>query len=502
MDGTSKDIRTHQWPLRIGRAVLALAVVCALLAPASASAASSPLPFAMPSSSTLRGSSKMVFAHYHLQYVISQDNRPANQDFYTQYLDPNGLGGAYAAFGGYLRDRPLPRPPLSGDWALKDMQTDVKRAASAGIDGFIVDVAVLRPGYYLDRVKTLIKAAETADPGFRIVLMPDFTGQPTIDPATLARNVAALDRSPVLYRLKDKRLVISPWEPQLQGVTYWQKFMSALEALDGTRVALVPCFLDVFANGKAFAPISYGMGTWGGRSPAAPAPESKSNPYVQAASYVHSLGKIFMQAVSAQDVRPTQQLYWEANNTENLRYTWSSAIASSDWVQVVTWNDYGEGTEFAPSVATGWSFLDISSYFLSRFKTGAWPKIVQSGAYLTHRVQPAVAKPEKGSADTRLMGPNFAPGQSVKPRDTVEVLTFLTAGTNVTVTVGSKTYSYSAPAGLSAKVVPLGIGSVSVRASGAGGAFSVRSPFAVSDRPKVQDLLYRAVSSFRDGGGS
>ena len=165
-------------------------------------------------------------------------------------------------------------------------------------------------------------------------------------------------------------------------------------------------------------------------------------------------------------MRPTQQLYWEADNTENLRYTWSSAIAASDWVQVVTWNDYGEGTEVAPSVATGWSFLDISSYYLSRFKTGAWPKIVQSGAYLTHRVQPAVAKPEKGSADTRLMGPNFAPGQSVEPRDTVEVLTFLTAGTNVTVAVGSKTYSYSAPAGLSAKVVPLGVGSVSVRASG------------------------------------
>jgi hypothetical protein len=323
-----------------------------------------------------------------------------------------------------------------------------------------------------------------------------------IDPALLAKSVAALDRSPALYRLKDKRLVISPWEPQLQGTAYWKKFMSQLEALDGTKVALVPCFLDVFSNGKAFAPISYGMGTWGGRSPAAPAPESKSNPYVQAAGYVHSLGKVFMQAVSAQDVRPTQQLYWEANNTENLRYTWSSAIAASDWVQVVTWNDYGEGTEVAPSVASGWTWLDLSSYYLSRFKTGAWPRITQSGAYLTHRLQPAVARPEKDSKDTRLMGPNYAAGQSIKPRDTVEALTFLTAGANVTVTVGSKSYTYAAPAGVYAKLVPLGVGSVSVLSSGGAGAFSVRSPFAVRDRFQVQDLLYRAVSSFRDSAPS
>jgi hypothetical protein len=179
----------------------------------------------MPAGSTLRSSSKMVFAHYNPQYTISQDNRSPGQDFYsTQYLDSKGFSSSFAAFGGYLRDRPLPRAALRGDWALQDMQTDVKRAAGAGIDGFIVDVFVLSPGYMLDRVKTLIKAAETADPGFRIVLMPDFTGQPLVDPGTLAKSVAALARSPALYRLKDKRLVISPWQRQLQGTAYRSKF--------------------------------------------------------------------------------------------------------------------------------------------------------------------------------------------------------------------------------------------------------------------------------------
>src|SRR4051794_30136686 len=44
------------------------------------------LPFSPRSTATLRSSPKLVFAHYHPQYVISQDNKPASQDMYaTQY---------------------------------------------------------------------------------------------------------------------------------------------------------------------------------------------------------------------------------------------------------------------------------------------------------------------------------------------------------------------------------------------------------------------------------
>jgi hypothetical protein len=236
------------------------------------------------------------------------------------------------------------------------------------------------------------------------------------------------------------------------------------------------------------------MGSWGGRSPAA---TGSNNPYLQSASIVHGLGKLYMQAVSVQDVRPTQQLYWEANNTQNLRYTWSSAIEGADWVQLATWNDYGEGTEFSPSQNDHSAFLDISSYYLSRFKTGAWPAVRQNGAYVTHRVQFVNATPDPAGGNTKLMRPNMAVGQSTTPRDTVEVLTFLTRSANVTVNVGYKSYRYVAPAGIYAKLVPLGLGSVSVTAIGPGVAVYVRSPWTVRDKFMVQDLQYRAASSFR-----
>jgi hypothetical protein len=95
------------------------------------------------------------------------------------------------------------------------------------------------------------------------------------------------------------------------------------------------------------------------------------------------------------------------------------------------------------------------------------------------------------------MKPNMAAGQSTPPRNTVEVLTFLTAASNVTVTIGSKVYRYVALAGYNAKLLPLGYGTVTVTARGPGVYFSVRSPYTVRSSFKVQDLQYRAASSYR-----
>src|ERR1700738_3634819 len=87
----------------------------------------------------------------------------------------------------------------------------------------------------------------------------------------------------------------------------------------------------------------------------------------------HSRGKIWMQPVSVQDNRPHTGVYWEANNTENLRTTWSAAIGGADWVQIPTWNDYTENTQVSPSTHIGWGPLDIISYYLTQFKQGIAP---------------------------------------------------------------------------------------------------------------------------------
>lgn len=455
----------------------------------SSRAGSAALPFDLPTNATLKASNKKVFAHYFTPYPISLDNKVSTADYYTNnYLNPNGESGKHAAYGGLLRDRPLARAPIASNYQLEDMKTEIRRATEAGLDGFTVDMLGLS-GAHWDRLNLLLQAAPQVDSSFKIVLMPDSNSSATNDAAALAASIASIAKSPAVYKLGDGRLVVSPFYPEKRGAAYWQNFINIMKNQYGVQVAFVPCFLNYGANAAAFAPFSYGFSNWGNRNPAANA--SLAGNIADA----HAKGKIWMQPVSVQDSRPNQSIYDEANNTENLRKTWDAAIAGADWVQLPTWNDYSEGTQFSPSSSVGWGPLDISSYYVTRFKTGAWPALKRDVLVVSHRTQPAGAKPTGGQTKLMALRSGSSPA-----RDTVEVLSFLPTAGTIQVKVGANTYSYSAPAGMSAKTYPLAAGAVSASLSRSGQTYTdVSSPFGVTNSPAVQDLTYHYVTSTRNG---
>lgn len=89
-----------------------LLLVLAGLAPPVFAADAPPFPFDPPPLAVLRRSPRKVFAHYFTQFPISLDNADPARDYYaTQYLRPEGEGGAHRGNGGFLRACPLPRPP-------------------------------------------------------------------------------------------------------------------------------------------------------------------------------------------------------------------------------------------------------------------------------------------------------------------------------------------------------------------------------------------------------
>ncbi|MFI1533062.1 glycoside hydrolase family 71 protein [Streptomyces anandii] len=444
------------------------------------------LPFDLPGRGVLRASPHLVFAHYFPPYPLSLDNRPAARDYYTRnYLAPQGERGKHAAYGGLLRDRPLPVPPSAGDWRLANLEREVRTARDAGLDGFTVDILSLT-GPNRQRVDMLLRAAHRVDPGFRIVLMPDMTSLHT-DPRTLADQLAEMAASPSAHRLPDGRLVVSPFKAEQYDPAWWSQVVARLRE-HGVHTALVPVFLDFRANAERFAPVSYAFSSWGNRS------YTRQTGVAGDIRLAHSLGRKWMQAVSVQDARPNQGVYDEAGNTATLRSTWNHAISDgADWVQLTTWNDYSEGTQFAPSLHNGHAYLDISSYYLTRFKTGAWPRIVRDTVYVTSRVQFTAAG--AGALQSRLMRPR--PG-TAPPRDQVELLTFLTGPATVFAHVGAGGHTYRAPVGVHAEDLPLGPGRTRavVRRAGAAVA-SVTTRFPVRSEVAVQDLQYYAVSSRR-----
>ncbi|MFF9012857.1 glycoside hydrolase family 71 protein [Streptomyces sp. NPDC014870] len=458
-------------------------------APASSKAYSTALPFDLPPTAELRRSPKLVFAHYFTPYPLSLDNEPADRDYYTRnYLTPDGEKGKHSAYGGLLRDRPLPAAPEDGDWELAHLRQEIRTARDAGLDGFTLDL-LSEAGRHRERAELLLRAAREEDQGFRIQLMPDMTALTDATPASLADLLADLARHPSAHRLPDGRLVVTPFKAEAKSAEWWRTMMRDLETRHGIRTALVPLFLDFTPDRDHYAAISHGLSEWGARSP------DRQSGAVADARRAHRLGKIWMHPVSVQDARPNQGLFDEAGNTETLRASWQAAIdARADWVQLTTWNDYSEGSHVAPSLHNGHAYLDLCSYYLTRFKTGTWPTILRDTLYLTARVQfvddlppatrqPQVIRPREGTAT---------------PRDTVEVLSFLTAPAEIRTRTGTATDTYRAPSGVHARLLPLLTGHSSATAVRDGTTTTtVTSRYPVRRPVDRQDLQYYAVTSGR-----
>ena len=448
------------------------------------------LPFDMPAGPT----DKLVFAHYVPWLPISVDNEPADQDYYTtHYLTTYGENGIHAAYGGYTRDRPLPRAPINDpDWRYLDILTEVEQAKSVGIDGFAVDIVT--PASNATAVNNLLRAAQTSG-NFSIQLTADMSGPlGTYTSDQFAGEFAPLLASPGAQRLSDGRVVLGAFYAERQTASWWGDTLTTLQDDYQLEVAFVPTFL-FNANLDAYASISYGFSNWGGRNPADTDPTATwSGSPTDLANRAHALGKIWMQPTAFQDMRPREGLYDEAGNSITNSNGWTAAINNdAEWVQLMTWNDYAETTHMAPSVEHGWRLLDMQAAYVAQFKYDVDPLILRDAIYVSHRDQ--FANSESTYEETLPM--QLRPG---KPPATnlVEVVVFTTAPATLWVDIGGVVSSCQVGGGRSACSFPLQTGAVTVRLERNGTTVaSVQSPYTVTNTPYVQDLQYHIAGGLR-----
>jgi hypothetical protein len=407
------------------------------------------LPFVMPSADTLFGSSKKVFAHY-ISFPLSIDNKPASQDYYnTQFLNAHGENNKWLSQGGFLRQRPLSTPVLAdSNWQEKNFEKEIRLAIARGITGFTVDVMAASvaadPQSYLN---LLLNAAQIVDPRFKIVVMPDMTTLGT-NQAAVVQIISDVASSPSAYRLFDGRLVVSAFDAGLNAPEWWESVIQQLSA-QGISVAFVPTFLGWDQYAAAFSTFSYGLGDWGTATPAVSS-DMQAAPLLAHTQYE----KIFMMPVDPQQFRPKDFIYWEAGNSAAFRSAWTSSIAgNADWVQLVTWSDFSESSEVEPytditlqrDIGTG--FYDLTGYYASWFITGSQPMITHDVLFFFYRKEP-----------TNSIGPDQSKQDSVvngNAEDSIELLAFLTAPGELTITINGHDYTQSAPAGITSFKVPL-----------------------------------------------
>ncbi len=438
---------------------------------------------------------RKVFAHYMPSLPISIDNKDGAEDYYaTEYLKVDGEDGKHAAYGGFLRDRPLPRAHSDrADWKLADLLTEISQAKSVGIDGFAVDVYSPRAD---SDVTDLILRAAAAVTDFTIMITADVTGPfRAMSPADFAANIAPYLSAPAAFRLPDGRPVLGAFAADAQTPDWWRSVLALLREKLRRDVAFVPTFLAVNDNPEKFADVSYGFSIWGGRSPSAMATADVGRgSAVDVIRRTHRLGKVWMQPVAFQDSRPRDGIFQESDNGVTDRLAWQLAEQQqAQWVQLITWNDYAESTAMAPSVMHGWSILDMNAYDIVRFKSGTRPRVLRDAIFLSYRDQFVSAR----TVFHEIAPMHVLPG-SGQPRDTIEAVTFATAPSDVVITAGTQHYACHVAAGRGICTFPLALGSVSAQMQRDGETVAVARPGAsVTDSPYVQDLQYRVVGGLR-----
>jgi hypothetical protein len=236
--------------------------------------------------------------------------------------------------------------------------------------------------------------------------------------------------------------VLAPFDAQNRPVAWWLEQLTMLKA-EGIAVAFVPCMQHLDQHWDEFLPLCTGLTEWGDRTVDAVLATPNH------AQSAHAAGKLWMMPVAPQDMRPKSSTAREAENTKLYRTMWEQAVTQdADWVQVITWNDYSESTEIAPSSETGYVFYDLTAYNVAIFKTGHRPAVRRDAIYAVYRNQPTDAEMTR-----QKLGCSFIPAGSESNR--IEMLAFLTAPAVLSVSMGSGHVDQATQAGLQFLSVPL-----------------------------------------------
>ena len=370
---------------------------------------------------------RRVLAHYFPQFPIAYDDRAAAEDYYeTQYLRPEGENGKFAAVGGMVRERPSASPWVGKgrpDWQERNMDEEIRRARAAGLDGFTVDLWGTS-GRPFEDAKRLLDAAARTGGAFDVVLMPDMAILGA-RPEGALDIVRALGHRAGVARTADGRLILSPYLANLQPPAWWKAGLGKLKA-EGFPIAFLPTFQEPERFEPAYRALSVGCLDWVGAA--------KGGQGLRVSSAI------------PQYFRPNAKLVQPTVGSVDYRRMWQAGIdAGSNWMHVVSWNDYSEATEIAPSSGIGTSFSELTAYYAAWFRAGKAPGIVRDKAFAFYR--PFLApRPGQPGADWR-----GATGLS----NDAEVLTFLTAPAEIRARIGTHSYVRQAPAGMTSSLFPL-----------------------------------------------
>jgi glucan endo-1,3-alpha-glucosidase len=396
--------RCHRWPL-------VLAVVAAFLAISQSVHANPP---------------HYVFAHYMVCYA----------DYGDFGADTN------STIAGYKRE--------------------IQEAQAAGIDGFALDVADWTNSgpnwYYKGRVPEIYQAAESLGTGFKLFFSVELTNTAYI--LDMITNYAG--RTNTFHY--NGQVVVSTYG---QGGVDWSNQVFKPLGKQGISVFFVPYFVvSLDYQGASNLLATNGSFINGLFDFACGTAQSVTNVNLAWGQACQQAGKIFMAGCSPDywGCAQTNRGYIENQGGIGADAEWQSIIQQQPaWVEIVTWNDFGESTYVSPVDNPGnyeageaspqrychAGFLELYKRYITWYKTGVNPPITQDALYYFYRIHSTNAVATNDIPVTVFHG---------NVQDAIYATTCLTAPAQLVIASGLNITTNSLPAGMNQVIVPFAPG--------------------------------------------
>jgi hypothetical protein len=379
-------------------------------------------------------------------------------------------------FAHYMVCCPRSKIDLSGKLTqtptIDDFVEEINDAHLAGIDGFALNCGEWNgePAYRANSAM-LFEAARRFGPEFKLFFSAD---RLTADEA--ADMVITYGNHPNQLRYQGRPVLSS-----FGGSNDWaQSIRSRLRERSGGDMFFVPFFFppsnhamtdaaDIGALVESNSAID-GFFYFG----AAGSPDGLARSIRLNAEAWSKRGKLFMAGITPyyRGLGVNYRVF-ENNGFEALAKEWMAAIETrTTWVELVTWNDWGEDTYLSPlsskAPSVRWTetwgdllshdgFREVSRYYSEWFKTERQPSIGAEQIYYAYRLHRKSALGRPVPADSFTTWPRGV-GSLV---DRVNVIALLDKPAELTVHIGSLSQRVALPAGVSLASVLMQAGDVS-----------------------------------------
>ena len=411
---------------------------------------------------------RIVFAHYML----------ANQD--------------------YAADTP------TGELNIASYEREIRQAQSIGIDGFALNAGGwFSEPRYIRRASEIFEAAYRLRTGFKLMFSADMCcSNDASDLLDMMRRFANNPRYSAVYFQHDGRFVLTTFAGSSRGPKFWLQLRdhleygtdpsllpapSALAYASGIPssaplpIFLVPSFFwggelpptyDIHTGLSDYANIIDGAFYWGiAGTPNLGHPPDQLPSSAAYASTLHAAHKLYMAPIAFQFWAANANRYYEYSGYSGMRALWMQAIQTThpDWVEIITWNDFIEGTYVSPiddpasyaaandlaasiaPVSTQHFFhshrgaTDLLAYFIAWYKSGRQPTLHNDTILWAYRTVLST-QPPANHPPIKLYGP---------VANAVYVTANLAAPAILCLTIGSATHSIALPAGSTDVQLPL-----------------------------------------------